>query len=110
MQGCRSLIKSRIHSCQKGGGVLFARIRSVSMKRSPIVATELLFLALVLASAVAQQAPGSQADANNPSGPPGPIQTTSIWKVDPLTGALTLNIPLTRPLPGSRGPHFGRTL
>jgi len=70
-----------------------------------------LFFAFVsVLAAIAQQPPGNAADAHNPSGPPGPMESTSIWKVNPLSGALTVNLPLIEPLPGGRGPHYGRTL
>ncbi|UWZ85277.1 RHS repeat protein [Occallatibacter riparius] len=79
------------------------------MKTAFIFALGML-LPLTTVSTAAQQPPGNLADANNPSGPPGPMQAPSIWKVDPLTGALTIQIPLNKPLSGGRGPHYGDIL
>lgn len=68
-------------------------------------------ISLAVASVIMGQEPaGNEADAHNPSGPPGPMQSPSIWKVDPLTGALTIKIPIVAPLQGGRGPHFGYAL
>jgi len=53
-----------------------------------------------------QASPGVFADANHPAGATGPLQSNNVWKVDPLTGALSIKIPMFDFLPSSgRGPH-----
>jgi hypothetical protein len=60
-----------------------------------------LFSSLNSIGAHAQMTAGTFADANNPSGPPGPANLDQIWKLDPLTGAVTIRIPIsTTPAPG----------
>lgn len=56
-----------------------------------------------------QVPPGVLADAHNPAGPPDPLSPSSIWHVDPLTGALTVHIPLATTAHADRGfvPQLG---
>jgi len=55
----------------------------------------------LLSLADSQTTAGTYADANNPAGPPGPMQEAQIWKLDPITGAVTIKIPIsTTPAPG----------
>jgi RHS repeat-associated protein len=53
-----------------------------------------------------QFAPGSQADAMNPSGAPDPMKADQIWQVDPITGALSVKIPFGTTPQGGRGPKI----
>jgi YD repeat-containing protein len=53
-----------------------------------------------------QGPPDSAADGHNPAGAQGPLGTNDIWHVDPITGALTVQIAVP-PLPvGGRGPIY----
>jgi hypothetical protein len=54
----------------------------------------------------AQFDPGAQADAANPSGAPDPEKADQIWRVDPLTGALSVTIPFPTTPAGGRGPKI----
>lgn len=68
-------------------------------------ALRFLFLALMTACAVqvviAQTNAGTYADGNNPSGPYDPSRASQVWNIDPLTGAVTLKIPIfVMPNPG----------
>lgn len=53
---------------------------------------------------------GTYADPTNPSGPPGPTKDVQIWKVDPISGSLSINIPLLNLAPGGRGPRIPYSL
>jgi hypothetical protein len=71
------------------------------------------FISLVVLSFVGlpcsygQASPGVLADANHPAGAPGPLAEKQVWKVDPLTGALSISIPMFDFLsvPGRGAPH-----
>jgi hypothetical protein len=53
----------------------------------------------------AQISPAAGVDANSPAGPPSPMSEKDIWKVDPLTGALSVNIPFPTTPVGGRVPQ-----
>jgi hypothetical protein len=50
--------------------------------------------------------PGTYADAHNPAGPAGPAKVTQVWKVDPISGSLSINIPILSVAKPGRGPSF----
>jgi YD repeat-containing protein len=51
-------------------------------------------------------APGVFADDNHPSGAPDPEKIPQVWQVDPITGALSVNIPFATTPQGGRGPKI----
>ena len=69
-----------------------------------LVALIIIFSTAASCTVAAQASYTSFPDANNPSGPPGPLQEDNIWKVDPLTGAVTVKIPITTLPVNGRGP------
>ena len=54
----------------------------------------------------AQIAPGGNADAIHPAGPPDPQKLDAVWQVDPISDQVTINIPFTTTPQGGRGPKL----
>src|SRR5579859_1808683 len=61
-------------------------------------------LTFVAQQSIAQSPIGVLSDANHPSGAPDPLKPDAIWHVDPLTGALNVNVPFATTPVGGRGP------
>jgi RHS repeat-associated protein len=53
-----------------------------------------------------QVAPGANADAIHPAGPPDPQKLDAVWQVDPISDQVTINIPFTTTPQGGRGPKL----
>ncbi len=85
---------------------VFLRSFVITLKSCFYVLTVMLFLPTAQRQAFAQTAPGTNADANNPSGAPDPMKEDSIWQVNPITGALSVKIPFTTTPQGGRGPKI----
>jgi len=66
----------------------------------------LAMIAMLAPACRAQISPAAGADANSPGGPPSPISEKDIWKVDPISGALSVNIPFPTMPVGGRGPRI----
>lgn len=47
--------------------------------------------------------PGTFADPHSPTGSPDPLKETQIWKVDPITGAVSISIPFLNVRASGRG-------
>jgi hypothetical protein len=73
-----------------------------------------ILLAIISCTAntvVAQQnMPGTFADGHNPGGPPDPTKETKIWKVDPITGSVSITIPFLNVRASGRGPFYPYSL
>jgi YD repeat-containing protein len=54
--------------------------------------------------------PGVYADSHNPAGPPDPFKESQIWKVDPISGSVSIDIPFLSMRPSSRGPLYPYSL
>jgi YD repeat-containing protein len=68
-------------------------------------------MSCIAGTAVAQQnGPGTFADGHHPAGPPDPAKVAQIWKVDPITGSVSINIPFLNVRPSSRGPFYPYSL
>jgi RHS repeat-associated protein len=65
-----------------------------------------LVLLITSVGLCAQVAPGGNADAIHPAGPPDPQKLDSVWQVDPISGQVTINIPFTTTPQGGRGPKL----
>ena len=48
--------------------------------------------------------PSTYADPHNPAGSSGPAKDTQVWHVDPISGYLSINIPMLNLAPAGRGP------
>jgi len=65
-----------------------------------------IVLFAIAAQAHGQAAPGVFADANHPSGAPDPQKLDDIWRVDAITGQVSINIPFDTTPEGGRGPKI----
>jgi YD repeat-containing protein len=53
---------------------------------------------------------GTFADTHNAAGPPDPGKETQIWKVDPITGSVSITIPFLHVQPSVRAPFYQYSL
>lgn len=82
-------------------------------KRAPIPQILIVLAAMGCTSynaAATDSGPGTYADGHNPAGPPDPGKEAQIWKVDPITGSVSITIPFLNVRPSSRGPFFPYSL
>lgn len=88
-------------------------LHSISYVRNArcLAAISLAIMTCCAGTVAAQlNAPGTFADSHHPAGPPDPGKGTQIWRVDPITGSVSITIPFLHVQPSARSPFHQYSL